>query len=143
MNKLVKNIELTFENMDYIEIPNQYFSNFSLENIETNIRRVAVNAIMRYQKARSVIFELRKEANEDFENFDRDMNMVDYNGDTLFDRIIDYNDIVDINLIYEDDSSEKFAVEWDDECDDKYKNKLQISTITENGNLCVQIQKLI
>lgn len=141
MNKIVKDIELTFENIDYVVIPNRYFSIFSLQKVETSVSRVAVNAILRYQEAGFVTIKLNKEANSEFENFYTNIDLAHYKGDTLFERIINYNDITSIKLLYEDDSSEEFAVAWEDEKDNECRNKLQIATLDKDGNLCIRIGK--
>ena len=141
MNQIIKNIEITFENIDYVVIPNQYFSDFYMEDIRTNIYRVAMNAIIRYQTASSVRFILNKEVNDDFESFVADIHMVQHEGVSLFDRIFNYNDITCIKLIYEDDSAEEFTVEWEDNGDRVDRNSFQHSSMTEDGNLCVLISK--
>lgn len=142
MNKIIKDIELTFENIDYVVIPNHYFMSFSLENVKIDVCRVAANAIMRYQKIETTDFILKKEANYNFESFDTNIDLIHYKGNTLFDRIINYKDITHIKLLYNDDSFENFAVVWEDEENNECRNKLQTAVITEEGNLYVRIQKL-
>lgn len=134
-------LEITFENIDYVVIPIHYFSDFCIEDIRTNTHCVAMNTIIRCQTASSVIFTLKKMVNDDFKNFVSDIHTVQYCGDTLFQRISNYRDISHIKLIYDGDSFDEFSVEWEDDGDREDRNKLQHSSMTEDENLCVYISK--
>ena len=141
MTKTIKEIGLFFENIDYVIIPNHYFTLFSIEDIETSIHRVAANAIMRYNTANTASFILRKEANDDFDRFETDIDLIHYKGGTLFHRILNYNDITQIRLIYDDGSIEEFSVAWEDENGREDRNELQKSAITKDNDLFVSIHR--
>lgn len=141
MSKSVKDVEITFENIDYIIVPSQYFLDFSFEDIHTEIHRAAINAILRYSVVKSLKFVLKKEVNDVARSLEGDVHCVHYGEDTLFDRIHTHHDITHVKLIYMDDTFEEFAAEWEDDGDDEYRNLLQQTSINEDGNLLVTIQK--
>ena len=45
MSKRVESIEITFENLDYINIPAEYFGEFYITGIQTTVERLALTAI--------------------------------------------------------------------------------------------------
>ena len=73
--------------------------------------------------------------NDAFETFEKDLDMVHYDGDTLFDRIINYRDIAQIRILYEDSPYEDITIEWEEEEGNEYRNKLQFCKITADGDL--------
>lgn len=141
MSKSVKSIELTFENIDYIVIPAHFFLDFMLEDVKVKICRAAVNAILRYNSTDKLMFVLKKEVNEVASNLEGDVHAIQCEGATLFERISIYNDLTHIKFVYEDESSEEYSITWEDEDNNEYRNGLQKATITEDGNLCVEIRR--
>ena len=139
MNRIVKSIEIGFENLDFVVIPNEYFLSFSLNDVKTKTHCVARKFVNNYQIATNTVLALKKEVNDDFEKFNADVHIVQSEGCSLFERIIQYKDIVDIKVIYEDGSAESFFVDWDEEDMKEYINKLQSAFINEDGNLIVKI----
>lgn len=137
MSKRIKDIEISFENLEYIKIPDNYFLDFSMENVQNVIYRAAANAILQYQSVGNVYFILKNDANKDYIKFDKDFYDEEKN---LFERIIQYKDITDITLIYDDNSLEEFTVQWEDENNRDDRNKLQVAYLTEDGNLYLQIK---
>lgn len=138
MSQDVRFIEVTFENLDYITIPAPYFYDFQMTDIQTSVRRVAANAILKYSLVNSVIFELKAEANKDAVTFEGDFYCGDSEDDGLFQRLQN-RDITHIDLIYADKSREQFSIVWEDDGDDEYHNRLQSSSVNAEGRLCVQI----
>jgi hypothetical protein len=58
MSKRVESIEITFENLDYINIPAEYFGEFYITGIQTTVERLALNAIVQRTRADQIDFEL-------------------------------------------------------------------------------------
>ncbi|MBR5479390.1 MAG: hypothetical protein IKU84_04365 [Clostridia bacterium] len=134
MSKTIKAIEITFENIDYIEIPTEYFESYDHKKSDSGI--------LYGIEEKSVDFVLRKEVLGVQRLLDSNMEHVFFQGNkTLFDRIAEYSDIVNITVIYADGSGEMFIVEWEDEDDSEFRNKLQKTTLTENGDLHVVIRR--
>lgn len=68
-------------------------------------------------------------------------HVIQYEGATLFERISIYSDLTHIKFVYEDESSEEYSVAWEDDDNNEDRNRLQKATITEDGNLCVEIRR--
>lgn len=122
MSKDICFIEITFENIDYIRIPADYFRAFNTENIN------------------SVMFELNPEANRDADGFDGDVHRIHVEGETLFDRL-QMQDITHFKLIYADQTEEEFFVPWENADNGGYANRLQTSSIDGSGIFRVSICK--
>lgn len=140
MSKMVKSVEITFENLDYVEIPAEYFGDFSVSGIRTSVERLAGNAILQRARADQIEFELLRSVNVAFPEFHQDIfcdPMVEF---SLSDRIRERRDITSLELHYEDGVTEQFYVLWED-ADDEYHNKLQQAQINNNGNLSVIIRQ--
>ena len=114
----IKSVEITFENVDYIEIPIEYFSKIDI-------------------RCNFVEFILKESVNSCFEGFKKDLDMRNYVGETLFDRIINYCDIVEIKIIHNDYTAETYRVEWEESDNCEYENKLQKACLSDDENLCV------
>jgi len=136
--KKVKSLEILFDNTEYVVIPNRYFESFCFEDVRMGVCRVGENAIERNQTAEYAEFVLTRKANDDFCEFETDIDLGLCGVRTLFERISDFRDVYGINLICDDDSSEKFVVKWSEE-ENVFRNKLQSSKIDGCGNLCVTI----
>ena len=111
-----------------------------LENIEAKIYGKTARTFRRVSVAKSVTFVLRKDVNEaatDFKGF-----LYYYNDEDtkIFERIC-YNDITDVKLIYTDETSKEYEVDWKEAENDYCVNRLQTSIITEDGNLLVSIHR--
>ena len=135
--KNVKSVNLVLENCEVINIDAQYFGQLLLEKIRTKVYRVAMNSISRMQVVNRVAIELFSEANVPYDSFGEESR------ETIFDRLTNYNDIAQIELIYDDEGkdTELFIVNWvdDDQCG--CTNKLQKSYTSKPGNLYILIGK--
>ena len=135
--KNVKSVNLVLENCEVINIDAQYFGQLLLEKIRTKVYRVAMNSISRMQVVNRVAIELFSEANVPYDSFGEESK------ETIFDRLTSYNDIAQIELIYDDEGkdTELFIVNWvdDDQCG--CTNKLQKSYTSKPGNLYILIGK--
>ena len=140
MRKVVKAIDITFENLDSIVIPVEYFYDFSINDIRTSISHMSTNAILRTNVAGSLMFILKKKADKDADKFRRDVHIISTKTGTLFERIYK-SDITSFTIIYEDDSSEEFYIPWEDDGRNEYKNILQKTSKDDKGNLIVRIER--
>lgn len=135
--KNVKSVNIVLENCEVINIDAQYFGQLLLEKIRTKVYRVAMNSISRMQVVNRVAIELFSEANVPYDSFGEESK------ETIFDRLTNYNDIAQIELIYDDEGkdTELFIVNWvdDDQCG--CTNKLQKSYTSKPGNLYILIGK--
>ena len=139
MSKMVKSVEITFENLDYVEIPAEYFGKFQISGICTTAERLACNAILKQSKAEQVAFELLRSVDIALPGLMRDLfydPMVEF---SLLERIKDRRDITHLELHYDDCTAERFCVPWED-AEDEYHNKLQQANINNNGNLTVKLE---
>ena len=139
MSKMVKSVEITFENLDYVDIPAEYFGDFSISGIRTSVERLACNTILQRTRADHIEFELLRSVDVALPEFNQDLfydPMVEF---SLINRIRERMDIVSLELHYEDGTMEQFYVPWE-VTDDEYHNKLQQAQINNNGNLSVTIQ---
>lgn len=136
----LKSIELTFENIDYIIIPVQYFADDYGTHIIINSCSVSENTVSNRKTAESVMFVLKKAANHAAPTFAGDVHVMQYEGAFLFERISKYSDITHIKLIYTDDTFEEYTVAWEED-QTGCRNLLQKSYTTDDGNLKVVIGK--
>ena len=136
MGKKVKSVEITFENLDYVDIPAEYFGEFHISGIRTSIERLALNAILQRTQADQVEFELLRCVDIALPGLAQDDPMVEF---SLLDRIKESRDITYLDLHYEDGNTERFFVPWED-ADDEYHNKLQHAYINHNDNLTVKLE---
>ena len=109
--KDIKSIEFVFENCEVFSIDACFFSDFSIENTEVRVNRIACNSISRYTVANTIAFCLFKEANRTYHIFD-----IEDEKTTYFDRL-KVGDITCINLTYEDDETESFYIDYKEEND--------------------------
>ena len=124
----VISIELVFENCEMMTFEQDDIVDLELGNITTNILKVAVNGIVKKVYANEVYIELKKESNSKFVSF----------GDEgyKFDRILRYNDIVLMDLHFEDGRIETYHVCYNGE----EINSNQNVVLKDNGNLVIDIK---
>ena len=135
--KNVKSVNLVLENCEVINIEAKYFGQLLLEKIRTKVYRVAMNSISRMQVVNRVAIELFSEANVPYDSFGEESR------ETIFDRLTNYNDITQIELLYDDEGkdTELFIVNWVDGDKCGCTNKLQKSYTSKPGNLYILIGK--
>jgi len=138
MNRSIKNIELVFENIDYIVIPIEYFQSYNLNHIKLGPCCKDGSKCYRYAEMH---FILKKEVNEDALTFENNVYVMQAEDKTLFERIVEYKDLTHVNLIYTDKSTEEYIVLWEAEDNNEYRNRLLKTRIMETGNLCVEVRK--
>ncbi len=133
--KNVKSVNLILENCEVINIEPQYLGQLFLDKIRTKVYRIAMNSISRMQVVNRVAIEIFSEANVPYDSFGEESK------ETIFERLTNYNDITQIELIYDDDcrDTELFIVNWEDDDKCGCTNKLQKSYISKPGNLYITI----
>lgn len=131
MAKYIKEVKIGFENCEVIKLPTTAFEQLLVQDIEQEVYRCACNAIGKFTKA-EIYFCLFKDADREHRVFENCNDVT-----TVFKRIGDGFDITDIELIYEDGTSEDIYAKWDGESE--YSNINQHSRITNRGDLKVYI----
>lgn len=140
MKNLVKSVELIFENCDWVKI-NRGIGKIFIGDIHEEISRIAINAIRKHKVAKDIYLQISKDC-----EYERDNHFDTYRGinnsESLFKRIYDWNDIVQINLYFEDGSVDEYLVDFN--CDEDVigeKNSYQKTLISSEGNLYIVINK--
>ena len=103
--KDVKSIEFGFENCECFTIDAKYFGTLELMDFETQIRRNACNSISKTNFVSTVAMEIFSEGNGDYHPFGIENETMKF-----FDRLQEYNDIVDLTITYSDDTIESYYV---------------------------------
>lgn len=135
MSNKVKEIHLVLENCEYVVVSTKYLPQIVLSEITHEITREAMNSVSKSLKVKSAYIEIIKPDT---------IKVNDLFGDEEEDyvckrRIVDGGDITAIQVIYKDNSSEYYWVEWNEE--DEYYNSYQKVEISKEGNLHLLIQK--
>lgn len=132
----VKEIELTLENCEHIKIPSRHLGNIVIEDIDTSIRRNAINSIDKLQTANSIYLDIIKpETVKTLRLFDE----YDEGSPSCSKRLIQYADITSVEVIYNNGSKETYFVDWD--WDNDYINSYQDTQLAKNGNMHVLINR--
>ena len=120
--KNIEAIEFVFENCECITVDSKYIGDILIEGFKTNVRRLGVNAIREYTSCERIDLIIYKDGNTTSESYGDEYS--------VFDRILNWNDITSICLKYEDDIEQEIYVPWDNE-NDYYDNKAQSSFISD------------
>jgi len=126
----VQSITFVFENCESLELPIRYFGIVEINDIQTHIRRTAINAVDKFEEARDVFLEIFSEANKEY-----DWELNSYR----FIRLQKFRDIVYLDIKYDDESTESIYVDYDSTCADNNKN--QDMWVSNLGNLYIAISK--
>ena len=140
MSKRAESIEITFENLDYINIPVEYFGEFYITGIRTTVERLALNAILQRTKADQIEFELLARVDVALSDMSHDLSFLPEEKLSLLKRIENRRDIAYLDIYYDDGSSDQFYLPWED-AESETQNKLLQAKIVDNGNLLVEIQQ--
>lgn len=128
MRMKITQVEITFENIDWIKIPIEAFWDMTLADIQ----------IKHYGLAAGTVFlRLKAQADRRVQEFQGDVFTGDYDL-RLFERL-QRCDISQICLHCADGTAPEFEIPWPDE--DDYKNSLQTVWIDETDSLCIKIGK--
>ncbi len=139
-SKKVKNIELVFENCDFAKVDISHIEFMSMRSVSPCMYITQCHEIDEHLYSPEVHILISKEA-----NIDKADNSFGKYGDQyyLFDRLHNEKDVTQITINYEDGQEKTILVDWEDcnlggEC-----NIFQNSTITPDGNLMLNIGRVI
>ena len=116
MSKNLKTVVLFFENLEYVVLPSFYFLELQVKEEQTTT------------------FTISEQANRSVAQFEGDF----YRPLLLFERLTKYSDITHIELVYDDETTEEFELNWSEE-DDEY-NRYQTFSFTDTGDLHIEIK---
>lgn len=139
----LKEITFVLENCDLITIDGKYIGNFIVEDIRTSIQRIACNSIEKMDVAHTLAIEIHKDADKTHYAF----GIEDYYKESVFDRIISYDDITSIQFELVDEYTEEsqeptvehydYFIDWVE--GDNQENDAQKSYVSKVGNLYIVI----
>lgn len=138
--KKLKNIILTFENCDSMEILAKYIRSLYIKKASDIIEQVYYAdkdrevEIETYKSAQEIYFIVKDSKNLTYKPFDL------FESDTVFNRLMEFSDITHITLVYFDGSRQTITAPYEDEYNDD--NKYQ-STIYVRGfdDLIISIEE--
>jgi len=135
MDKL-NSVEITFENLDWINIPAAYIAHLKLNGLSFHPFR---EASLRDLEVDAVEFVLFAEAETDSDTFPGDWR---HHGvwDALLLRL-SQQDIAYLRLYYGQNGYRDFSVCWDDDPDNEYKNQNQRVSVDADNRYLVSISK--
>lgn len=125
--KTVTQIDVEFENSEYVIIDAKYIRDMYMSDFESKIIHDGIN-IYKQITCKTIYLQFASEAN----------HTVQFGGFLFFDRVREWNDIASIEIYYDDNTSEVYFVDWDENGLDENKN--QMSQIVGN-DLCIGICK--
>lgn len=130
-NKKLKELELTFENLESVTIPGNYVGMFSLSKIHKDfVKAWHWDNVHELDVSGSALLILKPEANIKIEKcVSKDKK--------IFDRIKEYNDLSIVTTMYDDGTSRDIAMHWYE--GDDFVNRYQSSLETSNGYLIVVV----
>src|SRR5699024_5109648 len=111
-------------------------ANMVIEDIDTSVRRIAINSIDKQQSANSIYLQIIKpETIKTLGLFDETVE----ESLSCSKRLIEHEDITSVEVIYDDGSKEEFFVDWN--WDKEYVNSYQDTQLANNGHLHVLINR--
>ena len=140
MSKRAESIEITFENLDYIHIPVEYFGEFHISGIRTTVDRLAQNAIVQRTMADQIEFELQERVDVALPDMSRDLFFLPEENLSLLKRIEQRKDIAYLDIYYDDGSTDRFYLPWEDGREEHH-NKLLKTRRKQNGSLLVALRQ--
>ena len=140
MSKRLESVEITFENLDYILVPVEYFDNFFISGIRTTVERLALNAVLQRTIPDRVEIELSARIDVALSDLSSDLSFTPKENLSLLKRIESRRDIAYLDLYYDDGSSDQFYLPWEDD-QDECQNKLLKANYCDNGNLLITIEE--
>jgi hypothetical protein len=129
--KDIKEIEIVFENCEAFTVPYKYVHTLIVDGFKNHILIQSNNGrCFDYHSSDYVYLQI-----EDSPEIVPDVNFTN----PFKKRILQYNDITQITLVYIDDEKFNFCVPWGG--DDDYTNEAQIVEVLENGRIAITISK--
>lgn len=129
----VQFIEICFENCESVKIDQEQLIYLDLSNITSDINRYN-----KTQKCDSCEIAINKAANIEYSPF----GLTDYLIQKVFDRILAYDDIVSIQIHYDDDTEDYIYVPYKDKQEGELGTpNINQHTYLDDGNLYIQIKQ--
>jgi len=135
--KKVTLVELTFENIDWIRIPVKYVSRLRIENIQKNLFVNQTGEISDELRVEYVSFRIDPSIEKKSAGFAGDW--CHFSEVRPFLQRLQHNDIVTVELHFDDKSIDKFTVQWKEEPDNEFRNQYQRVQLEEDGSYSVSI----
>lgn len=133
--KEFKEIEIVFENCEVITIKREDIYSYSFSEVSKEYTYFGdIEESLR--TAKKVALTLNPSADKDYTPFGLDDVDISTN---VFERIMQYRDIVSIDLIYSEDKEKRFFVPWDYSNEDD--NKWQKAEYVTNDRLLITIEE--
>lgn len=139
----LKELELQFENCEYVTINGKYVGDFLVEDIKKSFARLAVNAINPIEECGTFMIELSDDAN----NIANIVSSSDWGSfrDNVFDRIEQYADITGFRFVLIDgdgvEHEYSYVPVWESKDHNDIENLYQKSYISKNGFMYIVIGK--
>jgi len=123
-----------------ITIEGKYIGDFLVDEIKTSFKRIACNAIIRFDTAHVIAIEIHKDANKERSSFDF-WDCHDFHKHMIFDRFFEWADVTHIDFTLENgdgiENNYSYTVNWVGDSD--MENDAQHSYMSKNGNLYIVI----
>ena len=139
MSKRLESVEITFENLDYILVPVEYFEDFYISGVRTTVERLALNVVLHRTMPDRVEIELSARIDVALSDLSSDLSFTPEENLSLLKRIENRRDIAYLDLYYDDGSSDQFYLSWEDDRDECH-NKLLTTQYNGNRNLSIVLQ---
>lgn len=136
MDKIVKAIQIEFENMDFVSILMKHIIRMSFDDISVSIDSLNCNTVTKHYSVDSVYLVISKHFRCDHKRHGKYHDIYEE-----FSKRIFRNDIAYLRIYYMDDSYEDYFVPWKDYENNEYKNQCQHVTLDDEGNYVVRIDK--
>lgn len=136
MKMNVKAIEITFENLDFIVIPEKYILDFHFYKISLLPADIASSEPITAFEEYEVEFVFAPGADEETDAFDGDIAYVGQNRMKLYERL-QQNDITQIRILYLDETNKDIHPVWNDANLDH--NEFQTTKRMEDGRILISI----
>lgn len=125
---MVESITFVFENCEFIEIPMKYVGLFYINDITSNIKRFALNSVKKIDVAKELFIEIFSEGDEKYNRYCKSGK---------FERILQYRDIVYVEIKYSDGNVDTIYVDYDGDM----QNQNQNNYLSKLGNLYVSVSR--
>ena len=134
----LKSIEFGFENVTGAKVCSNLINNLKITTQNKSaISFNGQNKVEMTNKVEVISFSvsLSSESNVHYKEYGQDSQY------PLFERLKAWSDIVDVTLVYDDDSEEFFIMPWNSKTIDDIENTYQSYIEEPNGALTINIQK--
>lgn len=139
----LKEIELQFENCEYVTINGKYVGDFLVDDIKKSFARLGCNSINEIDECEKFIVELSDDANK-ISNIVSSSDWSSFRDD-VFGRIKEYADITGFRFVLVDydgvEHEYSYLTVWEDADRDGEENLYQKSYISKNGFMYIVIGK--